>query len=102
MSPDVAGIASMTDKAPRRWQFAPRFIFSPESSFMHHGFTLLFVGSALLACGLAASAQTASSPADAGNAAAAPAAEPMVCVDQGSGGNSRLGTRKVCHTQKEW
>ena len=26
----------------------------------------------------------------------------MVCIDQDAGGNSRLGTRKVCHTQKEW
>jgi hypothetical protein len=35
-------------------------------------------------------------------AAAQPVEEPKICVEQDSGGNSRLGTRKVCYTQKEW
>jgi hypothetical protein len=39
---------------------------------------------------------------DPATAAAPPAEEPKICVEQDSGGNSRLGTRKVCHTQKEW
>ena len=34
--------------------------------------------------------------------AAQPAEEPKICMDQDAGGNSRLGTRKVCRTQKEW
>jgi hypothetical protein len=68
---------------------------------MRHGLISLLAASAFLACGAAAVAQTASPPAD--TATAAPAPEPMVCVDQDSGGNSRLGSaRKVCHTQKEW
>jgi len=70
---------------------------------MRYAFITLLAASAFLACGVAAVAQTASPPADAGITAAASAGEPMVCVDQDSGGNSRLGSaRKVCHTQKEW
>jgi hypothetical protein len=69
---------------------------------MRHGLISLLAASAFLACGAAAVAQTVSPPADI-SATAAPAPEPMVCVDQDSGGNSRLGSaRKVCHTQKEW
>ena len=35
-------------------------------------------------------------------AASAPVEDKIVCVDESAGGNSRLGSRKVCHTQKEW
>jgi hypothetical protein len=50
-----------------------------------------------------ASAQTAqATPADPAAAAAPPAEEAKICVEQDSGGNSRLGIRKICHTQKEW
>jgi len=31
-----------------------------------------------------------------------PAAEKLVCLDEDAGGNSRLGSHRVCHTQKEW
>ena len=31
-----------------------------------------------------------------------PAAEKMICIDENAGGNSRLGSHRVCHTQKEW
>lgn len=52
-----------------------------------------------------ASAQTqAATDATAVPAAATdqPVEDKKICVDQDSGGNSRLGSRKVCHTQKEW
>ena len=28
--------------------------------------------------------------------------EKVVCIDEDAGGNSRLHSHKVCHTQKEW
>ena len=69
---------------------------------MRYGLIASLAALAFLACGAAAVAQTASPPADT-STTAVPAPEPMVCVDQDSGGNSRLGSaRKVCHTQKEW
>ena len=52
---------------------------------------------------VSAQAQTPSpDPATTTTAATQPAEEPKICVEEDSGGNSRLGTRKVCHTQKEW
>ncbi len=66
---------------------------------MRHTVIGLLAASTILACAAAAQAQTASPPAE---PAAAPAEDKMVCVDESAGGNSRLGTRKVCHTQKEW
>jgi invasion protein IalB len=51
----------------------------------------------------AASAQTQTpSPEPAAATTAPPVEEPKICREQDSGGNSRLGTRKVCRTQKEW
>jgi hypothetical protein len=49
-----------------------------------------------------ASAQTQTPPPDSAAAPAQPVEEPKICVEQDSGGNSRLGMRKVCRTQKEW
>ena len=31
-----------------------------------------------------------------------PTAEKVICIDENAGGNSRLGSHRVCHTQKEW
>jgi invasion protein IalB len=47
-------------------------------------------------------AQTQTPPADPAATAAPPADDKLICMDQDSGGNSRLGTRKVCRTQKQW
>ena len=50
-----------------------------------------------------AAAQTQTpSPDSAAAATAQPAEEPKICMDQNPGGNSRLASRKVCRTQKEW
>ena len=49
-----------------------------------------------------ASAQTPATPPDTATTTAQPVEQPKICVDQDSGGNSRLGTRKVCYTQQEW
>jgi hypothetical protein len=49
-----------------------------------------------------ASAQTQTPPADPAAATAQSVEETKICLDQDAGGNSRLGTRKVCRTQKEW
>jgi hypothetical protein len=52
----------------------------------------------------AALAQTETAPP--GNPAPAaaeqPAVQKVVCIDEDAGGNSRLGSHRVCHTQKEW
>jgi len=69
---------------------------------MRHTVIGFLAACAILTCGAAVQAQTASSPADAPAAAPAPVEDKMVCVDENAGGNSRLGSRKVCHTQKEW
>ena len=45
-------------------------------------------------------ATTPSPPATAGTEQ--PAAEKIICIDENAGGNSRLGSHRVCHTQKEW
>jgi hypothetical protein len=39
---------------------------------------------------------------DTAAATATPVEEPKICMDQDAGGNSRLASRKVCRTQKEW
>ena len=31
-----------------------------------------------------------------------PAAEKVICIEESASGNSRLGSHRVCHTQKEW
>jgi predicted secreted protein len=69
---------------------------------MRHTVIGLLAACAILACAAAAQAQTASPPADVPAAAPAPAEDKMICLDESAGGNSRLGTHKVCHTQKEW
>ncbi len=56
-----------------------------------------------LACGAAAHAQTEPPATPSPVISTPPADEPLVCINQDAGGNSRLGSsRKVCHTQKEW
>ena len=49
-----------------------------------------------------ASAQTQTPAPDSAATPAPPVEEQKICLDQDAGGNSRLRTRKVCRTQKEW
>jgi hypothetical protein len=59
--------------------------------------------SALSLLPAAALAQTEAPPPPASSVPAAqPEAEKLVCIDESAGGNSRLASHKVCHTQKEW
>jgi hypothetical protein len=65
-------------------------------------FAIVAVSCALL-LPVSATAQTQTSPADPAATPAPPVEDKLICVDEDSGGNSRLGSsRKVCHTQKEW
>ena len=64
--------------------------------------TLACIGSASFAFAQAQTPSPDPATTTTTTAAAQPAEEPKICVDEDSGGNSRLGTRKVCHTQKEW
>jgi hypothetical protein len=64
---------------------------------------ILFAVLTFASMGYVASAQTQTpTPDTAAAATAQPAEEPKICLDVDAGGNSRLGTRKVCRTQKEW
>jgi hypothetical protein len=64
---------------------------------------MLTLSVASLLSGAALAQTEAAPPAGSGTAAAAqPADEKLVCIDEDAGGNSRLASHKVCHTQKEW
>ena len=70
---------------------------------MRHTVMAFLAASAFLASGAAAHAQTEPSATPSPVISTPPADEPLVCINQDAGGNSRLGSsRKVCHTQKEW
>jgi hypothetical protein len=65
-------------------------------------FALALSALSLLFTAALAQAETAPPADPAAAAAAQPADGNLVCIDEDAGGNSRLGSHKVCHTQKEW